>query len=189
MTLPSVAVDEPITASNMNQLITHVNGSPNRTIFTSNGTWVQPDGCHRFKITLCGGGGAPGRFYGNRGGDSPMVSYIHSGSDIGSSFVITVGGAGVIGTPSGSDSTAGGTSSFGTLLSSTGGTQGSSNGTSVGSRGSASFPPGAPQVYHANDLFLYGHQPVPYGHGGNGVSDLGVVTSDDLTPGIVVVEW
>lgn len=180
MTLETVAVDDPVLASTMQQVIAHVNGSPGRAVYVANGTWSVPNGVHKFKVTLCGGGGRSGANVvggggedsyvvpGANGGSAPMISAIFEGVELGTTFAITIGAGGTSG--------AGGTTSFGTLMSSSGGGAG-------GGSGTATFPAGAPNVYHANEIFCFSSAGVGYGRGG---------PSGDLLPGysgIVVVEW
>lgn len=180
MTLETVAVDDPVLASTMQQVIAHVNGSPGRAVYTSNGTWSVPNGVHKFKVTLCGGGGRAGAATssgggedsslvpGPNGGTAPMISAIFAGVELGTTFAITIGAGGTSG--------AGGTTSFGTLMSSGGGGAG-------GGTGTATFPAGAPSVYHTNELFCVGPASVGFGRGGNdGDGGPGY-------PGVVVVEW
>lgn len=177
MPISNVAADEAVKASTIQQLINHVNASPGRQIFTSNGTFTVPAGVYRFKVTLCGGGGQSGTpvpigdtgiTFGNSGGTSPLCSKIITGQEIGTSFAVTVGG--------GSTTTAnGGTSSFGALLSSTGGGCGDSGGADGTHTG---------EIRHSNLLYLNGSG-TPYGFGGAG-SDISV---NNGTNGIVIVEW
>lgn len=196
MTIDAVAVGDPVSASKTNQLIDNVNGSPNRVVFVVNGSWSVPSGCHRFKVTLCGGGGAGGSattfgggedstiIPGQPGGDGPMISAIIAGQEIGSTFAIVVGAGGTSGS--------GGTSSFGTLMSSTGGAAGGSGAyADKGSPGTATFPLGAPSIFHTNELFGHGYEVNElrgYGRGGRG-GDSGFGSGYDGRPGIVVIEW
>lgn len=123
MTIDAVAVDDPVQASTMNQLILGANGSPGRAIIVANGTWSVPDGVHKFKVTL-GAGGTGGSFdtMGGGGEDSYiipgsagpaglMASSCVAGVEPGTSYSITIGSGGAAG------SGAGGTTSFGTLMS------------------------------------------------------------------------
>lgn len=191
MTVSTVAADDPVEASTMNQLIAKINGSPNRQVFTSNGTFTVPAGCHKFRVLICGAGGAGGDdgtggggedFYtipGGEGGYSPLYEAYISGQDIGSSFSVTVG-AGGTGT--------GGTSSFGTLISVTGGGKGSTGASSGmalrGSTGSASGS-AASGALRTECPFVYtdvSGEPRSYGSGGLAAGTNGY-------PGIVIVEW
>lgn len=179
MTLETVAVDDPVLASTMQQVIANVNGSPGRAIYTSNGTWSVPNGVHKFKVTLCGGGGVGGFdttggggedsyvVPGLPGGNGPMISAVIAGVELGTTFAITIG--------AGSGSGTGGTTSFGTLMSSSGGGP-------DGAPGSATFPAGAPNIYHANSIFCINAAGVPYGSGGARGRGAGA-------NGIVVIEW
>src|SRR5574337_433503 len=132
--IESVAVDNPVLASTMNQVIDNVNSSPGRAVFTANGSWTVPSGVHKFKVTMCGGGGRGGEGYsyfggesggggtwnGGPGGDSPMISAVIAGQAVGATFAVTVGAAGhgALGSP---PNTAAGSSSFGSLMSVAGG--------------------------------------------------------------------
>ena len=60
MTIATVAADDPVTASAINQLIANVNASPGVAIITSNTTWAVPNGVHKFRVSICGGGGSAG---------------------------------------------------------------------------------------------------------------------------------
>lgn len=187
MTIASVAVDDPVEAATANQLIDNVNASPGRAIFTSNGTWSVPSGVHKFKVTLCGGGGHGEGFVtvgggedsyivaGANGGDAPMVSSLFSGVELGTSYVITIGAAGAYGGT-------GGTTSFGTALTSTGG--GSASGTTAGGRGSTTVSGGSTRLYHDNGI-LTNSAGAAYGSGGVGTTGSAVAGMQ----GIVVVEW
>lgn len=192
MTIATVAVDDPVQASTMNDLIANVNGSPGRQVFTANGTFSVPEGVHQFKVSICGAGGgsgAPGSYYaseeysataGGNGGVSPLVSAIVSGQEPGSSFSVTVG-AGGAGT--------GGSSSFGTLLTVAGGGAGGAGPSapgvgSTGSTGAISGSLSGSVLRHTNSLFLNGSL-LAYGSGGAGSS----AGTNNGIDGIVVVEW
>jgi hypothetical protein len=101
MAIEAVSVDNPVKASTMNQIISNVNVSNNRAIFTANGTWSVPVGVHRFKVTLCNIGAASTglvtvgdgfQIDGPQGAHSPMASKIFSGIDEGTSYAITFTG-------------------------------------------------------------------------------------------------
>lgn len=197
MTLSAVAVGDAVQATLQNELISNVNGSPGRAVFTANGVWSVPPGVHRFKVSLVGGGGYGGQARelsdgfnvtsqkGSLGGSAPLISAIISGQDVGTSFTITVGAGGSAG------STTGGTTSFGTLMQSTGGGVGGIGDTGIGSPGTATFPPGAPAFYHANALFgaaYYDNVLVGYGTGGQGGVSFGPPPGNGQS-GLVVIEW
>lgn len=179
MTIPLGDVDAGVAvkSSTHKQVVSHVNGSPGRKVFTGNGSWQIPDGVHSFKVTLCGGGGGGYHYQWNEadnyydGGDSPMVSRCISGLDIGTTITVTVGAGGGVGAN-------GGTTSFGTYLSSSGGHGATQSGN--GSRGSANFQGGQNGLYHGNDTFVTSGG-APYGGGGSGAVG--------GTAGIVVIEW
>jgi hypothetical protein len=183
MTITSVAIDDPIQAVTMNELIANINDSPYRLIATVNGNWQVPAGCHKFKVTLCGGGG-----YGNfaadggsgegsyiipgaPGGSSPMVSAVFSGYDIGTTFVMTVGAAAA---PNGT----GGTTSFGTVLISTGAS-------SVANGSITTAPAGALRHLNTTIMTLAG---VAYGSGGPGDSP-GYTARGPGGSGVIVIEF
>lgn len=181
MPISTVAVDEAIKASTENKILAHVNGSPGRAIFTSNGTFAVPAGVYQFKVSLAGGGGGSGTNVssggfenivvtgGGPGGDSPLASKIITGQDIGTSFNIVIG-AGSTGT--------GGTSTFGALLQSTGGLKGATGDpTGVGARGThnGDISLGSETFVNASGIY--------YGKGGrSGMSEAG-------GNGICVIEW
>lgn len=178
MTIASVAVDDPIEAATANQLIANVNGSPGRAIFTANGLWSVPDGVHKFKVTLCGGGagghpdtsGGGGEdsyiIPGDPGNDSQMISALYSGVDVGTSYTVTIGAGGATADASG------GTTSLGSILSSTGATS--------SSKGTATVTGGTQSMYR--DHFVLNSSGVPYGSGGAGGGGAGA-------QGIVIIEW
>lgn len=185
MSLNSVAVDDPILASTHQQIIAHVNASPGRQIFTSNGTFSVPAGIHKFRVFVCSGGqgGYPtgtGGFgedsypiEGAKGADGFLVSVDFAGVEIGTSFAVVVGAGGA------AYEGAGGTSSFGSTFSITG--------ASGAGRGTVTVPGGSTPMYHYNGLYC-DNAGRPYGDGGIG----GDVLSSAPLPGkqgIVVVEW
>lgn len=199
MTINAVAPDDPVEAGTVNQLIDNVNGSPNRVYFTASGTWTVPSGCHRFKVTVVGGGGYGGDgastggvdsvfLPGGRGGEAPMISLIVAGADVGTSYGITVGAGGSYASPTG------GSSVFGTLLTSTGGGVGGTGyigGAARGSVGTPTFPSGAPSAIHINTLHGYDYlfnTLRGYGEGGSGMSHDGGPRGDGA-PGLVLIEW
>lgn len=183
MTVETVAADESVLASTVNKLGQHVNGSPGRAVFTSNGVWSVPAGAHKFKVYLAGGGGGTGADYtsggespifypGSPGGVAPLCSKLFAGQAIGTSFSITIGAAGAA--PSPLTGGNGGTSTFGALLSSSGGT-GGNDGSGGGARAAAGSHNG--EMVHDNDMFLTGAKYVGKGYG-----------AED-TAGICVIEW
>lgn len=180
MTLNAVAVDDPVLASQHNQVFSHVNASPGRQIFTSNGTFSVPEGIHKFRVYLApggagghpdttGGGGEDSYVIpGEDGQSSHLVSAEFSGVDIGTSFAVTIGAGGSF--PEGT----GGTTSFGSTFSCTGATSG-------GSKGTVTLPSSPNAMYHMNGLYMSSGG-WSYGQGGAGGSGAG-------RQGIVVVEW
>lgn len=192
MTLSSVAPDDPVEAPLMNQLIANVNASPGVAIITASGTWAVPSGVHKFRVTLCGGGGTGGDFGvggsgedvfstpGGPGGDSIARRIWVAGADIGTTYSITVGAAG-------------GSTSFGSLLTVSGGGVGASDSTSAvtpGSKGAAGTITGGSMSGSAlavgnESVAIYDtpyNIPRAFGQGGLRTSDAGA-------PGIVVIEW
>lgn len=105
-----------------------VPASPGTQTFTSSGTFTVPAGVSLIKVTVVGGGGGGGGGYqasnysnaggGTGGGGGVAVGYVSVTP--GSTHTVTIG-AGGAGTNSWSNGSAGGTSSFGSVLSATGG--------------------------------------------------------------------
>lgn len=171
MSLPTKTPGQALPASEVNQLIHHVTGSPNRAVYGADGVWTVPDGCHRFKVTLCSyggtsssydGGGDTGLLAGGRGGHSPMVSRIID-AEVGASYAITVNGF---------------ETKFGTLLSSTAG--GNNSGPNAGPDGTST---GA-ELQHGNELFYLAGKPC----GKGGQSTGGIMPENGGFP-ICVIEW
>lgn len=191
MTLNTVAADDPIEASLQNQLIAKVNSSPGAAVFTSSGTWVVPAGVHKFRVSLCGGGGAAGAAGstgspdfdatpGGPGGDGGARRIWVSGVDLGSSFAVTVGAAGSA-------------SAFGSLLTVAGGGVGGSDSLIQGVPGSKGTYGGVTGGTMSGTSLGIGNEalaiwgaphgiPQAYGQGGPLQGDAGA-------PGIVIVEW
>lgn len=192
MSLPNVAVGEPILASTQNGLINHVNRSPGRAVFTSDGIWSVPPGVYKFRVYLCGGGGSRGgdapfgegdTKYGGDGGPSPLCSKDFAGVEIGTSYNITIGQGATSGT--------GGTSSFGTVLQSTGGHQGESGYSDYPQSGDRGTHTG--ELTHGNNRYIYPNN-TSKGEGqgfGAGAQLLSVIPLVDLpaVDGICVIEW
>lgn len=185
MTIAAVAASEPVQAATINQLILKANASPGRAIFTANDTWSVPDGVHKFKVTLCGGGSGAQADYtvingddvqvvaGNPGTSSHMISACFAGIDIGTSYVITIGAGGTGGATDGAFGNPGGSTSFGTSL--------VSPGASYGSKGTVTSGGGAAQLLYYDHIFLKSSG-VRYGDGGSGSGAAGQA-------GICVIEW
>jgi hypothetical protein len=190
MTLLTVAPDEAIQASLMNQIIANINGSPGLAIFTSTGTWAVPSGVHRFRVSLCGGGGSSGPMLtvgsgidaysipGYSGGNSIARRVIVTGADIGTSYSITVGGPG-------------GTSSFGTLLSISGGGDGTTSGKgSVGGVAGGSLAASSIAISNQSIAIYDSPRNEPRGYGEGGPPLLLTAESPYAgAPGIVIIEW
>lgn len=176
MTIPSVAVDDPVEAVTANALISHVNTSPGRRSFTSNNVWAVPAGVHKFRVYLAAGGsggypdtvgGGGETIPGTPGKSAHLASADFAGVDIGTSFAITIGAGGA------SSGGTGGTTSFGATFSATGATD--------ASKGTVTFPGASvSNMYHGNDRYV-NSSGIGYGSGG-GVGAAGA-------QGIVVIEW
>lgn len=200
MTIATVAADDPVTASAINQLIANVNASPGVAIITSNTTWAVPNGVHKFRVSICGGGGSAGELGsvisgedsystpGGPGGDSVARRIWVAGADIGTSYSITIGAGGGSGLAA-----AGGSSSFGTLLTVSGGGAGASDSTTANVAGTKGAPgtvtagslSGSALAIGNDSVAVYNtphNIPQAFGHGGLRTSDAGA-------PGIVVIEW
>lgn len=97
-------------------------------LFTSNGTWVTPDGCNLIVVYTVGAGGGGGGVSGSGsnaaaggggGGGAFGINLITSGFS--PSQTVTIGGGGNGGVAGNNDGNNGGTTSFGALISVTGG--------------------------------------------------------------------
>lgn len=185
MTIASVAADEPVQAATTNELIANVNASPGRAIFTANGNWSVPDGVHKFKVTVVGGGSGAQADYtsivgeeiqlilGGPGTSSHVISACFAGIDVGTTYVITVGAGGAgTGTP-GAGGGPGGDTSFGTSL--------ISPGAEYGNKGTITSGGGAAQLLYYDHIFVK-NTGVRYGDGGAGSGAAGIA-------GICVIEW
>ena len=112
-----------------------------------------------YQIMVCvwgaGGGGARANGYnsqyargGDGGGYAQGIIDVVPGQVL-PTITVGAGGAGVTGTSSGADGSAGGTSSFGTLLTATGGAGGIRNSTSAGTPGTGTASATLRQAYTA----------------------------------------
>ena len=98
-------------------------------VFTASGTYTRPAGLVRAKITVVGGGGGGGTSGGGGGGGGGGAIRVVAEATIGASQSVIIGNSGAAGFGVGINGSAGGTTSFGTLLSATGGSGGAgSNG-------------------------------------------------------------
>ena len=99
-----------------------------RKEFTSSGSWVCPAGVTNVVVMACGGGGG-GDGDGDDGGGGGSNMVFHCLDVVpNTSYTITVGSGGNGGSITGSGATAGGTTSFGSLVSWIGGRAGSTTG-------------------------------------------------------------
>jgi len=103
--------------------------SINQQVFTSSGTYTKPTGVRTILVEVCGGGGGGGASgsasnRGGFGGGGGGYSRILIDADSITSESITIGAGGVGGVAPSGTGLAGGTSSFGSLVSATGGTGG-----------------------------------------------------------------
>lgn len=116
-------------------------------LFTSSGSWTCPAGVTSVWLTGCGGGGgAAGSFStspGGGGGGAAAVIKTQKTVVPGTAYTVTIGAGGTGGTGSAANGTAGGTTSFGALLSLAGGGGGNGNGGAGGAAGGAGGGAGA----------------------------------------------
>lgn len=121
------------------------NGSPpasgfsNMQVFNASGNWISPPGVNKIMVEVWGGGGGGGSGSGSGslasgGGGGGYGKGIYTVTPS-TNYSVTVGTGGVVGT-TGNAGFAGGTSSFGSLISASGGGGGTSgNPTGVGAGG------------------------------------------------------
>lgn len=180
--------------------------------FTSNGTFTVPSNVTEITVMAIGGGGSGGvqqqdttgtefAFGGNSG---TLIIYTLSVSP-GISYTVSIGAGGAAVTSSSTTSgNAGGSTSFGSILTAAGGAGGVA-GTSgpASDNGSSTVPSGAVSTY-SYGLEIYQQGPsaiVPNGAGGNGVGGFGgggaaayggggnSVSSNAGQPGAIWVYW
>lgn len=101
---------------------------PDQDVFTASGTWTKPSGYDDDTMVLIelwgggGGGGRPSSSQGGGGGGGGYAARLMRIADIPSSVTVTIGAGGTAATAAGVDNaTAGGDSTFGTLLTAYGG--------------------------------------------------------------------
>lgn len=176
----------PVLASDMAQVFHNVNGSPNLVAYFSNNTWQVPNGCHKFRVTLYGGGGAvesdiPDEFGAYvRGEDGVRARTYFSGVDVGTTFNVVVGAGQVYTGGPGS----GGVSSFGPNFSAPGGRSGI---TTYREAQSATFPSGLIQLY-VNPEYVFPFADFYRAWGSGGYSG-GDAPRSNGYQGLVIIEW
>jgi len=157
--------------------------------FTTSGTWTAPSGLTGNEIVTgfiwgAGGGGGGGNSQYGGGGGGGCFQFTFLASQVGSSQTVTIG-AGGTGGVSGTPATAGGTTSFGSLVSVTGGTAGgnaASGGVSGGNGGSLSGYAVAPWIGVSGGQTT--PSPAAYGGGGGaGTSGTGGVAGGNSVYG------
>lgn len=187
-------------------------------VFTSSGVFVVPPRVYTVYVTMCGGGGGGGRGSGYYGGGGAQC-WIKQPVSVspGDSITVTVGAGGTGKTSSDGNGTAGGTSSFGSLLSAAGGA--SASGAAGGDGGVAGQVNFVGSITDSTDTYYRlsrsgsgggcilgcgglgginygktsGSTPTASGapggkFGGGGAGAIGANASDGA-PGIVIVEW
>ncbi len=187
-------------------------------VFTASGVFVVPPRVYTVYVTMCGGGGGGGRGNGYYGGGGAQC-WIKQPVSVtpGDSITVTVGAGGTGKTSSDGNGTAGGTSSFGSLLSASGGA--SASGAAGGDGGVAGQINYAGSITDSPDSYYRlskagdgggcilgcgglggikysetsGSTPVASGqpggkYGGGGAGGIGADASNGA-PGIVIVEW
>lgn len=186
-----------------------VSGSKRSQLFLSNGSFTVPSGVTTVYVSMCGGGGSGGNsagVSGGGGGGGGAQAYRGQAVVVTSGQVITVTvGSGGAGTADGVNGNAGGTTSFGALLTAAGGgggTAGGTAGTAGGSGGqagqAASFSSNAGSGNGGGCLFgaggssgqvVNGMAGSGYGAGGGGCDGASGMTSGAGAPGFILVEW
>lgn len=137
-------------------------GTPNKTIFTSGGTWNKPANLSKIIVTVVGAGGggggkngaATGWVWGQSGGGGGLSIKTILAASLGSSETVTVGAGGSAGATN-TDGGAGGSSSFGLHCSASGG-----NGGSRSSGGTSVIYPATPGVGSGGDINVSPQQPL-----------------------------
>lgn len=183
ITVSNAVAGNPVLASDMAQVFHNVNKSPGIALITANTTWSVPDGVHKFRVTVVGGG-ASGRVdtvgsgedsysVDASGSDGRVARAYYSGVDIGTSFTVTVGAGNAY---TGGGGTAG-SSSFGPDLIAPGGRN---DGVAADN---PTWPSGSPHLFLAVCEYCVNVSgfPKPYGSAGFG--------SQAGRNGLVVIEW
>lgn len=116
--------------------IATTSGVPTIQVISANGTYTAPAGLRMATVELVGGGGggsgAAASDRGNGGGGGGYGKRLILAASIGASQAVTIGAAGAAGAAGANVGAAGGTTSFGALLSATGGGGGVTGGTAGG---------------------------------------------------------
>lgn len=201
MAIPNVTTDTPVLASTTNALIDRANAIIGRWVSPGPGTynWQVPKGVSRFRVTLCGGGGAAAinefesSYTGGPGGNGPMVSKHFVDQEEGTTYQVVVGIAGLPNNSNPAGRTGGNTVFGADLLWSAGGGPGSEFG-GMGGMGAH----GGGEVLHGNWIYMV-DQFHGYGMGGHtGMMTFGSINNNYFgmpgmtpngMPGICVIEW
>lgn len=180
-------VGQGVKASDLLQVFHHVNSTPGLVVFAANGSWQVPDGVHKFRVTLYGGGGSgmlttdPAT---RAGEDGVRARTYFTGIAIGTSYIITVGA----GQPYTGGTGQGGSTSFGASFVAPGGRDAITMSTYTPSQ-TATFPGGLPQLYVPKEyLFPFADTFRGYGDGG-WLTDHPDDIQRDGTDGLVIIEW
>ena len=154
--------------------------------FEASGTFVVPPKVYTVYVTMCGGGGGGGRGIGYYGGGGAQC-WIKQPVSVtpGDSITVTVGAGGTGKTSSDGNGTAGGASSFGSLLSASGGA--SASGAAGGTGGMAGAANGVSSVkYNTADYVCFSRAGdgggCLLGPGGAGLTSMGKGTSGQNYP-------
>jgi len=169
-------------------------GSSGFQVFTSSGTFTVPEGVTQIIVEVVGGGGGGGagsgyeNYAGGGGGGGYGKGYFSVLSGETYSVVVGSGGIGAVYTSGYTAGAAGGSSSFGSLISATGGAGGGAalNANGLGGTSSAMFF-GVGQTGSTHVTVLSGHpSSTIYGYGGAGGHSS---SNKNGYNGVVIVYW